>query len=108
MNTPETQWNILSSSPPGWTEFPVMLGRWDGDVWMDYACFSCSQLALFSNSTHWRSIKAAPPPQMRPQWELDEEAYSKWHAVHGASGNTHWAWNAALVHACLQAKGKTP
>jgi len=89
-------------------EFPVMLGKWDEDGYWKYACFSCSQLRLLQNYTHWRSVAAEPPPKVRPQWELDEEAYSKWHAAHGASGNTHWAWNAALAHERAAIKRAAP
>jgi len=85
-----------------------MLGRWDCDVWMDYACFSCSQLALFSNSTHWRSIKADPPPKVRTQWELDEEAFEEWFVTVEAGNHTRGAWHAALAHERAEVKRGAP
>jgi len=108
MNTQETQWTLLSERPPLSEEFPVMLGRWDCDVWIDYACFSCSQLALFSNSTHWRSIKADPPARVDLKVIVDDGAYVKWYAVDGARHDTRWAWHAGIAYAREKAKGGTP
>jgi len=108
--TTNNEWTKLRDGEPVNEEFPVMVGQWDKNRgWREHACFSYAHLGLFADCpeyTHWRSIRADPPPQM--QHEEDEAAFGAWCGhVEGQNGNTRFAWHAGAWHAGIAyARGK--
>lgn len=66
-----TTWIKRSEREPQPDEFPVVAGYYLGghDKWNEYRCGAGQQLG---SATHWRSIKADPPPRELTQREVDK------------------------------------
>jgi len=104
----KTQWTLFSERPPLSDEFPVRLGKWEGDYWKQYHCTSPSELPG-SNCTHWCSVRIDPPAQrVRSQLELDEKAFEEWFVTVEAGNHTRGAWHAALAHERAEVKRGAP
>ncbi len=92
-------WIKRTEREPGISDLPIVTGyRYDTDGWQQSAWFCVPPKTSDSPYTHWRSIKADPPPRELSQREKDEEAYGKWCSNPNLAHNMNWAWHAALTY----------
>jgi len=67
-----TQWIKRSEREPTQEVAPVVYGKYDGPRWTETSAQNVWHMALNTDYTHWRSIKADPPPRELTQREKDE------------------------------------
>ena len=72
MNT-QNVWIKRSEREPVQEDAPVVYGKYDGPRWIESSAQNVWHMGLNTDYTHWRSIKADPPPKELTQRERDME-----------------------------------
>ena len=73
MNT-QNVWIKRSEREPVQEDAPVVYGKYDGPRWIESSAQNVWHMGLNTDYTHWRSIKAEPPPRELTQRERDDAA----------------------------------
>ncbi len=82
--TTNTVWHWTKNDPPKPEDFPLIAWGMECErvIWTAHDLKFLHSLADDGRATHWRSIKADPPPREQTQRERDEEAFNTFWTRH--------------------------
>lgn len=89
-------WIKRSKREPFTSEYPLLAGYYMGDKWNEYRVGTTS--IPLGSATHFRSIKADPPPRELTQAEKDEVVFHLWLRTQENVHTARSAWHAALAY----------
>jgi hypothetical protein len=89
----QSPWRSVKNDPPQASDCPLVVGHWNSfGKWNEWVAYA----DITGTATHWRSIKAAPPPCEQTQRERDEVAWEEW-LRRTPDFITRQVWHAALA-----------